>query len=227
MSARKPTYVPESRRGQADTTVEREGDEPVRAGLQMVARTTTEVEIATASDDAMPVDTPEIPAVPETLEQRAMRELMITAENGGLEVNQHDDMVIGLQDDTLNLRDMPADETDAYRRDVLTRPEVVSRICSPCYTILITLHYSQVWTIIQRSRSMRLVKRCSEGWDGNRMPREPVPGYMFRKDDRKVLVWARRRVPRQSMTRGKRQSVKRTQRVGVEEDMCRSLSGKG
>lgn len=55
-----------------------------------------------------------------------MREVTITAENGGVEANEHKDMVIGLQDDTLNLRDMPVDETDAYRRDVLTRPEVVS-----------------------------------------------------------------------------------------------------
>jgi hypothetical protein len=108
--------------------VEREGDEPVRAGLQMVARTVVEVEAGVQPDVTMAVDEEDVPAAPETLEQRAMRELMITAENGGLEPNLHDDMVIGLQDDTLNLRDMPADETDAYRRDVLTRPEVVSRV---------------------------------------------------------------------------------------------------
>jgi hypothetical protein len=137
-SSRKPTYVPESRRGQADTTVEREGDEPVRAGLQMVARTVVEVEDGAQPDVAMAVTEEDAPAAPETLEQRAMRELMITAENGGLEPNMHDDMVIGLQNDTLNLRDMPADETDAYRRDVLTRPEVVSRCVLPLCTMLIT-----------------------------------------------------------------------------------------
>lgn len=108
--------------------MEREGDEPVRAGLQIVARSTVEAETGAQPDVTMSVPQEDTPAVPETLEQRAMRELMITAENGGLEPNMHDDMVIGLQDDTLNLRDMPADETDAYRRDVLTRPEVVSHV---------------------------------------------------------------------------------------------------
>ena len=126
MSARKPTYVPEKRTGPADTTVEREGDEPVRAGLQLMARTEVQVEAVAMSDSDAPVERQDTPAVPETLEQRAMRELMITAENGAMEPNQHADMVIGLQTDTLNLRDMPVDETDAYRRDVLTRPEVVS-----------------------------------------------------------------------------------------------------
>lgn len=129
MSNRKPTYIPESRRGVVDTTVEREGDEPVRAGLQLVSHDDTN------NAPVPPSDVPpsasnhaETPSVPETIEQRAMRELMITAENGGEEANAHSDMVIGLQDDTLNLRDMPVDETDAYRRDVLTRPEVVSLV---------------------------------------------------------------------------------------------------
>lgn len=128
MSARKPTYVPESRRGPADTTVEKEGDEPVRAGLQLIPRANVEVETAAITESTPAVERQEAPAVPETLEQRAMRELMITAENGGLETHQHEDMVIGLQSDTLNLRDLPVDETDAYRRDVLTRPEVVSHV---------------------------------------------------------------------------------------------------
>lgn len=134
MSNRKPTYIPESRRGVVDTTVEREGDEPVRAGLQLVSRSVDDSAPAVQSDAAAPADNQqETPSVPETIEQRAMRELMITAENGGVEANAHRDMVIGLQDDTLNLRDMPVDETDAYRRDVLTRPEVVSRSCPfPC-----------------------------------------------------------------------------------------------
>lgn len=133
-TARRPTYVPESRAGQngGDTTIEREGDEPVRAGLQFAQPRAVSPTIAT--DDNASTDMPAngepqaaaIPAIPETLEQRAMRELMISAENGGgLDAEQRD-MVIGLQGDTLNMRDLPVDETDAYRRDVLTRPEVVS-----------------------------------------------------------------------------------------------------
>lgn len=129
MSNRIPTYIPESRRGVVDTTVEREGDEPVRAGLQLVSHDDTNNAPVPPSDVPPPASNhAETPSVPETIEQRAMRELMITAENGGEEANAHSDMVIGLQDDTLNLRDMPVDETDAYRRDVLTRPEVVSLV---------------------------------------------------------------------------------------------------
>ncbi|KAJ9101488.1 hypothetical protein QFC19_005139 [Naganishia cerealis] len=130
-TARRPTYIPESRGGQrGDTTVEREGDEEVRAGLQFpTAAVTAPVEDTHELRTKTPVeDEPRAAAapvpVPETLEQRAMRELMISAENGGDVDPEHRDMVIGLQGDTLNLRDLPVDETDAYRRDVLTRPEV-------------------------------------------------------------------------------------------------------
>ncbi|KAJ9103272.1 hypothetical protein QFC21_002695 [Naganishia friedmannii] len=129
-TARRLTYVPESRRGRhGDTTVEREGDEEVRAGLQVAQPRA--VSPTVDADDAradMPANgepqVTDVPLVPETLEQRAMRELMISAENGGEMDAEHRDMVIGLQGDTLNLRDLPVDETDAYRRDVLTRPEV-------------------------------------------------------------------------------------------------------
>ncbi|KAI5451672.1 DNA primase large subunit Spp2 [Naganishia albida] len=125
MSARKPTYIPESRRGVADTTVEREGDEPVRAGLQIVSHSVNDnAPVVKSEFSETVVAQEEKPSAPETIEQRAMRELMISAENGGEEANAHKDMVIGLQNDALNLRDLPVDETDAYRRDVLTRPEV-------------------------------------------------------------------------------------------------------
>lgn len=131
MSARKPTYIPESRRGVADTTVEREGDEPVRAGLQIVSHSVNDnAPVVKSEFSETVVAQEEKPSAPETIEQRAMRELMISAENGGEEANAHKDMVIGLQNDALNLRDLPVDETDAYRRDVLTRPEVVSRMMS-------------------------------------------------------------------------------------------------
>jgi hypothetical protein len=131
---RKPTYVPESRGGRnGDTTVEREGDEPVRAGLQFAQPRAVS---PTVDANDVRIDAPTngeseavaTPVIPETLEQRAMRELMISAENGGEMDAEHRDMIIGLQGDTLNLRDLPVDETDAYRRDVLTRPEVVSPI---------------------------------------------------------------------------------------------------
>lgn len=143
MAARKPTYIPESRRGVVDTTVEREGDEPVRAGLQRVSQTVDQGAPVTQPEAvSSPADQQEMPPVPETLEQRAMRELLITAENGGEEANAHKDMVIGLQNDTLNLRDMPVDETDAYRRDVLTRPEVVSNFFVHLFSAALTSSYS-------------------------------------------------------------------------------------
>ncbi len=66
--------------------------------------------------------TPPLPAAEETLEQKAIKALL---DGGDGEVKP--DLVIKMDEDTLDLRNMPADETDAFRRDVIMRPAEVRR----------------------------------------------------------------------------------------------------
>ncbi len=128
---RKPTYIPESqakREVKKEDLVERSGDEPVKAGLQI---TSSKEDVGVKQEDvdmtdgssSVKVEQTEVKIeyeaeVEDSIETRAMKALMME-QNGEEKKN---DLVIAMQEDTMDLRNHPEDETDAFRRDVLTRP---------------------------------------------------------------------------------------------------------
>jgi hypothetical protein len=142
MVVRKPTYVPEShatRQVKKEDLIERSGEDAVKAGLQLTSAKGTQKAVdEEAQVVKMEVDEENGVVVTETraivklepgtengedsIETRAMRALLM--EQNGEE--KKSDLVIALNDDTLDLRKMPVDETDAFRRDVVTRPTEVS-----------------------------------------------------------------------------------------------------
>ena len=109
----------------ADDLVERTGDDVVQGGLQRVESAAPTGEkldgdvVMAASGDAQPAL--ETPTTTETLEQQALRAVLAS---GNEDASSSRNMTIDLQTDTLNLLDRPpGDETDAFRQDILTRPE--------------------------------------------------------------------------------------------------------
>ncbi len=136
---RVPTYVPEgpARGSRTDgPVVERSGGEPVKAGLTFVGVKKEEgeedVEMKNGDDSEQDQDvkpssstllaaTSSSSSSEETLDQKALRALMQMDEEGK---PKRQDLVIGMASgDDLTF---PVDEGDAFRRDVLNRPEEVS-----------------------------------------------------------------------------------------------------
>ena len=128
--SRKPTYMPEGgpRVITADDLVERSGDDVIQGGLQRVESTTANEEhqangVATPTSTGLPTDSLSTETETLSLEQQALRAVL---ESGNENSSSSRDMTIDLQTDTLNLFDRPqgpGDETDAFRQDILTRPE--------------------------------------------------------------------------------------------------------
>jgi hypothetical protein len=131
--SRKPTYMPEGgpRVITADDLVERSGDDVIQGGLQRVESSTVNGEEQVDGDTANATPTSTGPTTDSlstetetlSLEQQALRAVL---ESGNENSSSSRDMTIDLQTDTLNLFDRPqgpGDETDAFRQDILTRPE--------------------------------------------------------------------------------------------------------
>lgn len=127
---RKPGFVPD----QAGPTVvkpedlvERSNDGEVQAGLQMVK--SEQGDQAAVVRQSLAADTiVKKEEEPESIEDRARKALLESAANpDGEEAARFRNMVIGNADDS-SWMDRPADEADAFRRDVLTRPEEVRGI---------------------------------------------------------------------------------------------------
>jgi hypothetical protein len=157
MVIRKPTYVPESRATREvknEDLFERTGDEPVQAGLQLTASNRKEKpgqpkresdSLAVKQEDVEVQDggngtssttlrsnikieqgTTDV-GNEDSIETRAMKALLMDQQGE----EKKSDLVIAMNEDTLDLRNMPVDETDAFRRDVVTRPTEVSGLsCS-------------------------------------------------------------------------------------------------
>jgi hypothetical protein len=112
----------------ADDLVERSGDVVIQGGLQRVESTTAIEEdqangVATPTSTGLPTDSLSTETETLSLEQQALRAVL---ESGNENSSSSRDMTIDLQTDTLNLFDRPqgpGDETDAFRQDILTRPE--------------------------------------------------------------------------------------------------------
>lgn len=125
---RQPGFIPEQAGPSVikpEDLVERSNDGEVQAGLQVVKREpAVDLPIAETSTSmgTAAVKKEEEPDL-ESIEERARKALLDSAANpDGEEAARFRDMVIGNADDS-NWMERPADEADAFRRDVLTRPE--------------------------------------------------------------------------------------------------------
>lgn len=133
--ARKPTYMPEGgpRNVSAEDLVERTGDDVVKGGLQTIKTDvveTTAVEVNNVEEKTTTSTSTTATVVkmedgddkkPETLEQQALQAVLNTAND----MDTTPSLSIDLESDTLNLTQRPpiGTETDAFRQDILTRPE--------------------------------------------------------------------------------------------------------
>lgn len=142
-----PGYVPDGggagRAVRPEDLIERTGGEAVRGGLQRVERdedgdgdirmkieeeddsTAKNISVAASGIIAVKVEPgidTDTPMEHETLEQQALRAVLATANNDAS--SSRPSLSIALQSDTLNLQaGGPPTESDAFRQDVLTRPE--------------------------------------------------------------------------------------------------------
>ena len=113
----------------ADDLVERSGDDMVHGGLQRVVENTTNGESGvggqpTQEDVEMRTEGDQ-PATPLTLEQQALQAVLATGTQSASD-DPSANLTISVQTDTLNYLDRPpegVDETDAFRKDILTRPQ--------------------------------------------------------------------------------------------------------
>lgn len=116
----------------ADDLVEKSGDDVVQGGLQRVDTpgetdgdvSMTPVDGAQAATETNTVPNSTTQTIPLTLEQQALQAVLAS----GDETSSTNDLTIDVQSDTLTLFDRPpapapGDETDAFRQDILTRPE--------------------------------------------------------------------------------------------------------
>jgi hypothetical protein len=218
MVIRKPTYVPESRATREvkkEDLFERTGDEPVQAGLQLTASNRKEQagqpkresdSLAVKQEDVEMQDgvngtssttlrsnikieqgTTDV-GDEDSIETRAMKALLMDQQGE----DKKSDLVIAMNEDTLDLRSMPVDETDAFRRDVVTRPTEVSGLSCSISAVRHQLiedvfSFSPRWMTTLRLLLRPLEKLSCEEWAGNQI-RAKDRRSMSRRDGRTVLV---------------------------------------